>query len=361
MPIKEYSLDFKNLVNSDSYSTLFMEYDKAILREFPACKQVLITHKGKLIHGFTNPKPKVDSRMPIVNGIYSLMIPFVPHLEDTMRNNCGEAWNGRSVTKCIISALIGIALKKGILMSLNLTLGDSLPAVPRDKQNITLRHLLTMTSGMPFTDKIPEMPRWLKNKNWVDFLLALPLVCQPGEKFSYSTGNTHLLAAVINKYLHGKLREFAQTELFDPLGFSNPYWEIDPQGIPFGGANLFLPIHDLLKIGYLYLQKGFWEGKQLISQEWVSESTTPKVYANDNFEYGYAWWLRNYSLPNQIKPVKVICACGWAGQRIYIIPEMEIVAAIISKADLWAVPENLDKLLGEFVLPAMTENSTCVS
>ena len=361
MPIKEYSLDFNNYFDSNTNSDLLEEYDLAILRNFPACKQVLITIKGKLIHEFTNPRPKVDSRMPFVNGIYSLMIPFIPHLEDTMRNNRGEAWNGRSITKCIMSALTGIALEKGVLKSLEVTLGESLPDVPKDKRDITLRQLLTMTSGMPFTDKIPEMPRWLKSNNWVEYLLTLPLGCQPGEKFSYSSGNTHLLAAVINKCLDAKLQEFAQTELFDPLGFGNPYWEIDLQGIPFGSANLFLPIRDMLKIGYLYLQKGFWEGKPLISQEWVSESTTPKVHANDNFDYGYAWWLRNYSLPNQIKPVKVICACGWAGQRIYIIPEMEVVAAIISKADLWAVTENLDKLLGDFVLPAIRANSTCES
>ena len=361
MPDKEYSLDFKSSVKSHADSALLKEYDQAILRDFPACKQALITYKGKLIHEFTNSKSIVDSRMPIVNGVYSLLIPFIPHLEDTMRNNRGEAWNGRSVTKCIMSALTGIALGKGVLKSLDVTLGESLSDVPKDKREITLKQLLTMTSGMPFTDKIPEMPRWLKSKNWVEYLLTLPLVCQPGEKFSYSSGNTHLLAAVINKCLDGKLREFAQTELFNPLGFGNPFWEIDPQGIPFGSANLFLPIRDMLKIGYLYLQKGFWQGKQLINQEWVSESTTPKVYANDNFEYGYAWWLRNYSLPNQIKPVKVICACGWTGQRIYIIPEMEVVAAIISKGDLWSVTENLDKLLGEFVLPAMRDNSTCVS
>jgi len=353
LPNKEYSLDFHNRNNSYADSILLKEYDQAILREFPACKQVLITYKGKLIHEFTSPEPKVDSRMPFVNGIYSLLIPFIPHLEDTMRNNWGEAWNGRSVTKCIMSALTGIALEKGILKNLGVTLGESFSDVPGDKQAITLRQLLTMTSGMPFTDKIPEMPRWLKSKNWVEYLFSLQLICQPGEKFSYSSGNTHLLAAVIDKYLNGKLREFAQKELFDPLGFGNPHWEIDPQGIPFGAANLFLPIRDMLKIGYLYLQNGYWQGRQLISQEWVRESTTPKAHASDHFEYGYAWWLRDYLLPNLQKSVNVICACGWAGQRIYIIPEIETVAAIISKADLWAVNENLDKLLGEFVLPAM--------
>jgi CubicO group peptidase (beta-lactamase class C family) len=361
LPKKEYSLDFNRNIHSLADSGLLEKYDQAILQNFPTCKQVLITTKGKLIHEFNHPRPKTDSRMPCVNGIYSLMIPFFPHLADTMRNNRGEAWNGRSVTKCIMSALTGIALEKGVLKNLDITLGESLPDVPKDKQGITLRQLLTMTSGLPFTDKIPEMPRWLKSKNWVEYLLSLPLGCRPGEKFSYSSGNTHLLAAVIDKCLDTKLREFAQTELFDPLGFGNPYWEIDPQGIPFGSANLFLPIRDMLKIGYLYLQKGFWQGKQLLSQEWVSESTTSKVYANDHFEYGYAWWLRDFLLPNQEQPVKVICACGWAGQRIYIIPKMEIVTAIISKADLWAVPENLDKLLGEFLLPAMRENSTCVS
>jgi CubicO group peptidase (beta-lactamase class C family) len=356
---KEYSLDFYQTTQAN---LIFLEeYDQAILQDFPACKQVLITCKGKLIHEFTNFTPKVDPRMPFVNGIYSLMIPFISHLEDTMRNSRGDAWNGRSVTKCVMSALTGIALEKGILKSLEITLGESLPSVPKEKQEITLWQLLTMTSGLPFTDKIPEMPRWLKSKNWVEYLLTLPLAFRPGEKFSYSSGNTHLLAAVINKHLDTKLRDFAQTELFNPLGIGNPYWESDPQGIPFGAANLFLPIRDMLKIGYLYLQKGFWEGKQLISQEWVNESTTPKVHAKDNFEYGYAWWLRNYALSNQKKPVKVICACGWAGQRIYIIPEMEIVAAIISKADLWAVTENLDKLVGEYMLPAMKEIQTCVS
>jgi CubicO group peptidase (beta-lactamase class C family) len=361
LPIKEFSLDFNSKLDSLANTNLLEKYDQAILQNFPACKQVLITAKGKLIHEFTNPGPKVDSRMPFINRIYSLMIPFVPHLEDTMRNNRGEAWNGRSVTKCIMSALTGIALEKGVLKSLDVTLGESLPDVPKDKQDITLRQLLTMTSGLPFTDKIPEMPRWLKSKNWVEYLLSLPLACQPGEKFSYSSGNTHLLAAVINKCLDAKLREFAQIQLFNPLGFGNPYWEIDPQGIPFGSANLFLPIRNMLKIGYLYLQKGCWQGKQLLSQEWVSESTTSKVYANEHFEYGYAWWLRDYLLPNQEQPVKVICACGWAGQRIYIIPEMGIVTAIISKADLWAVTENLDKLLGEFLLPAIQEYLTCVN
>jgi hypothetical protein len=358
---KEYLLDFNIKDNLLTGAGLFKDYDQAILNGFPACKQVLITYQGKLIHEFNNPRPIVDSRMSMVNGIYTLMIPFIPHLEDTMHNSRGEAWNRRSVTKCILSALTSIALEKGVLNNLDVTLGESLPDIPNDKQDITLRQLLTMTSGMPFIDKIPEMPRWLKSKNWVEYLLTLPLVCQPGEKFSYSTGNTHLLAAVINKYLDSKLREFAQTELFNPLGFGNPYWEIDPQGIPFGGANLFLPIRDMLKIGYLYLQKGFWQGKQLISQKWVSESTTSKVTAKDPFEYGYAWWLRDYRLPNQIKSLNMICACGWAGQRIYIIPEMEVVAAIISKADLWAVTENLDKLLGEFILPAMREHTTCAS
>ena len=361
MPNKEYLLDFENKDNLLTGTGLFKDYDQAILNDFPACKQVLLTYQGKLIHEFNNPRSTVDSRMPFVNGIYMLMIPFIPHLEDTMRNNRGEAWNGRSVTKCVLSALTGIALKEGVLRDLDITLGESLPDVPIDKQDITLRQLLTMTSGMPFTDKIPEMPRWLKSKNWVEYLLTLPLVHRPGKKFTYSTGNTHLLAAVINKYLDGKLREFAQTELLNPLDFGNPYWEIDPQGIPFGGANLFLPIRDMLKIGYLYLQKGYWKGKQLLTQEWVSESTTSKVTAKDPFEYGYGWWLRDYRLSDQITPVSVICACGWAGQRIYIIPEMEFVAAIISKADLWAVTENLDKLLGEFVLPAMREYTTCAN
>lgn len=340
---------------------LFKPFESVLLKNFPACTHILATYQGSLLYEFLNPAPKVDARMPIVNAFYSMLTPFIPHLKDTRLNQRGAAWNGRSVAKCMLSALTGIAIEKKILQSVDSKLGECLPAVPPDKKDITLQHLLTMTSGMPFTDKIPEMPRWLKSKNWIEHLLSLQLVCKPGERFVYSTANSHLLAAVLHRSLEGGLYQFAQNELFNPLGIQKPYWERDPQGIPFGGANLFLTIQEMTKIGYLILQQGFWEGKQVIPRQWVIESTTPKIHAKDQFEYGYAWWIRQFEMKEPPAVIKVICACGWSGQRIYIIPQLESVVAVTSKANLWANTEKLDATFGGTMLPVIREYIQCAN
>lgn len=356
MPIKQFTIDFNTIHDPTSLGmnpSLLNTYGEKILINFPSCKQALVTRRGKLVYRFLNLNPKVDPRMPIVNGFYAILEPFTPHIKDTKLNNRGAAWNGRSVTKCVISALTGIALHKGVLHSLDQRLGDLLPAIPEDKKCISLYQLLTMSSGMPFTDKSSEMSRWLRSKNWIEHLLSLPLIARPGEKFGYSTANTHLLAAVLNRQLNGNLYQFAYDELFAPLALGKLYWEIDPQGIPFGGANLFLPIDGMLKIGYLYLQEGQWEGRQLIPRKWVKESTSSHMHARDQYEYGYAWWLRNYYHPTHKESVFVYAALGWAGQRIYVIPRYEMVVATISISDLWAKTENLDILLGQSVIPAV--------
>ncbi len=348
-----------NKKTDQNIESLFIPFKSAVLEIFPACTQVIATYQGSLLYEFINPTPKVDPRMPIVNAFYSILTPFIPHLKDTKLNQRGTAWNGRSVAKCVLSALTGIALEKGIIKSLDSKLGECLPAVPPDKKDITLRQLLTMTSGMPFTDKIPEMPRWLRSRNWVDHLLSLPLVCHPGECFAYSTGNSHLLAAILHRSLKDGLYPFAQKELFNPLGIEKPYWERDPQGVPFGGANLFLTIREMTKLGYLILQEGFWEGRQVLPRRWVIESTTPRVHAKDQFEYGYAWWIRYFEMQKPTTPIKVVCACGWAGQRIYIVPQMESVVAVTSKANLWANTENLDATFGDKMLLAIKEYIQC--
>ena len=348
-----------NRRKDQNIESLFKPFESALIEIFPACTQVLASHQGLLLYELINSAPKVDARMPIVNAFYSILTPFIPHLKDTRLNQRGTAWNSRSVAKCVLSALTGIALEKGIIKSLDSKLGECLPAVPPDKIDITLRQLLTMTSGMPFTDKIPEMPRWLRSRNWVEHLLSLPLVCHPGERFAYSTGNSHLLAAVLHQSLEGGLYQFAQKELFAPLGIKKPYWERDPQGIPFGGANLFLTIQEMTRLGYLILQEGFWKGQRVIPRPWVIESTTPKVHAKDQFEYGYAWWIRYFKLQKTTVPIKVVCACGWSGQRIYIIPQMESVVAVTSRANLWANTENLDATFGDKMLPAIKEYIQC--
>jgi len=354
--IHSYQLNFsvqRNPADMGMDTQLLLKYGENLKQNFPACKQMMVTRKGQLVFQFVNSHPQVGVRMTLVELLYKIVLPFFPRLRDSMIDSRLSSWNTRSVTKNILSAITGIALNKGIIRDLNHTLRDFLDNVPMDKRTITLKQLLTMTSGLPFTDNAMVMSSWLRSANWIEHILKLPLEASPGSRFVYSTANSHLLAAILNKQLKGQLRNFTQKELFEPLDFGTPYWETDPQGTPFGGANLFLTIEDMLKFGYLYLQEGRWNNKQMIPQKWVQDSITPFIHAADHYEYGYYWWLRSFQVPHQNELVSSFCAAGVGGQRIHVIPKYEIVMAGISRTSLFANTEILDNLIEQFILPAI--------
>ena len=179
-----------------------------------------------------------------------------------------------SVTKSITSALIGIALEKVYLKSLDQKLTEFFPEYftenldPR-KREIRLNHLLTMTAGFRWDDWGPEMRLWYTSPDWAKFTIQLPQENNPGEVFTYNSSVSHLLSIILSKAIGGSALDFAKKNLFEPLGIQSAYWHQDPQGYCTGGFGLGLSARDLAKIGFLYLNKGYWDGQSIVPESWV--------------------------------------------------------------------------------------------
>ena len=239
--------------------------------------------------------------------------------------------NLKSASKSVLSALVGAAVAQNVL-ELDQPIADVLPeAADLDdagKRKITVRHLLTMTSGLESTS-FGNYGSWVASRNWVRAALARPLQAEPGTRFSYSTGGTHLLSATLSRAAGRSTHDFAREHLFDPLGIRRSAWARDRQGVHMGGNNLSLPPRDMLKFGQLYLNRGRWGGKQLLPWQWVDASTRPgvvgprgrgRIYGG----YGYLWWLRGH------RERGAYIASGYGGQYIYVAPAEDLVVVVIS-------------------------------
>ena len=188
-----------------------------------------------------------------------------------------------------------------------------------------------MTSGYEPTS-YQAYNSWVRSNDWIRDLLRKPLVAKPGAAYHYSTGNTHLLSAILVERSGLSTREFAERYLFGPMGIEVQGWTTDPQGIHMGGNNLSLLPLDVAKFGQLYLDGGRWANRQLVSQEWVDRSLRPAAQTvHPTYgRYGRLWWL-----PSQ----GVYSAVGYGGQYILISPRHDAVVVLLSthesKGDAW--------------------------
>lgn len=235
--------------------------------------------------------------------------------------------NVMSVTKSFMSALTGIAIRENHIAGVDQKVSDLLPeyfttAEPRKKE-ITLEQLLTMSAGFPSVEPYDDMFEWPRSKDWVEHVINLPLESEPGSNFTYSSGLTHLMSAIITKTSGMSTLEFAEKHLFDPIGIKLKSWAQDPNGIYNGGAYLTITPRDMAKFGYLYLNEGIWDGKEIIPKEWIKSSTESHINTNRDLpvdKYGYWWWLnKDYYL-----------ASGWGGQYIFVSPKLDLVAVFTS-------------------------------
>jgi CubicO group peptidase (beta-lactamase class C family) len=239
--------------------------------------------------------------------------------------------NLKSATKSVMAALTGIAIEKGYLR-LDQPIGDFLPQVkyledPR-KYDITVLHLLTMTSGLEQTSYQAYNSLARNETDWVWTILNRPLVADPGTKHQYSTGDTHILSAVLTGATGMSTKDFAEKYLFGPLDISIKGWEVDPKGINQGGNNLSLIPLDMALFGQLYLDGGMYRNQQIIPQWWVETSTRPN-YLGKHENYGYYSYLW-YSRP---RGANAFVAVGYGGQYIYVSPEYNCVVVITSTLD----------------------------
>jgi CubicO group peptidase (beta-lactamase class C family) len=239
-----------------------------------------------------------------------------------------------SVTKSVTSALIGIALDKGYLNSIDQKLIEFVPEYFTDeldprKKEICLRDLLTMSAGFRWNDRGPSMRNWYTSSNWVKFAVQLPQENDPGDVFNYNSSTSHLLSVILSKSTKTSTLDFAKQNLFEPLGIQSAYWHQDPQGYYIGGFGLGLSARDLAKIGFLYLNNGYWNGQSIISESWVKESTGQQIQAvrhpiYGKFGYGYQWWVKKVDGCSSFR------AWGRRGQFIAVVPELDLVIAVTS-------------------------------
>ncbi len=240
-----------------------------------------------------------------------------------------------SVTKSFISTLIGKAIAEGYIESVDQKILDFLGHVDVPnivlKENVTIAHLLTMTSGLEWIEDISyydpanSFRQLIESTNWVEYILSQNMADEPGNAWNYNSGGSHLLSAIIENATGVSTLEYADTHIFSALGFSDYFWDTDPQDICFGGSDLHLLPRDMAKFGYLLLNNGTWGDTQIVSEEWVSQATEGKITLTDRTHYGYQWWV--YPL------IDSYLALGWAGQIICVIPEHDIVAIFSSSLD----------------------------
>jgi len=276
----------------------------------------------------------------------------------------------RSVSKSVTSLLVGIAFDRGLLTDLDAQVFSFFPEYEAlrtpEKDRITLRHLLTMSSGLawnettvPSTDPSNTYVQMEEAPRADHYLLAQPLAVQPGEVFNYNTGTANLLGLILRKVSGKRLDAFAKETLFDPLGIADWDWD-DAAGFnPAGGSGLRLRPRDLAKIGQLVLEHGKWHGRQIVSSSWIEDSTTPRLSGKgvmfDQPEgitsYGYLWWLGRS--PPEHPERGMIVGAGDGGQRIVILPSLG--AVVVTTAGLYgdkATGLTALTTLNAFVFPA---------
>jgi CubicO group peptidase (beta-lactamase class C family) len=230
-----------------------------------------------------------------------------------------------SCTKSFTSALIGIAIEEGYLNLDDKVLDFFSDAeIANDsplKHEITVEHLLLMRSGFDWPESSVSysssdniLRQMMQSRDWVQFVLDRPMAAQPGAAFNYSTGDSQLLAAILERATGMPEQQFARTRLFEPMGLSSSrwYWTSDPQGVAFGGGGLHMTPRDMAKFGYLYLQGGVWQGQQVVPAAWVEASVEPA-------QYGYQWWKLSGGGYG---------ALGYGGQRIVVVPDLDMVVVV---------------------------------
>lgn len=238
-----------------------------------------------------------------------------------------------SVTKSVMSILIGIAIDQGAISSVDQKVSDFLPElftsdIDPAKKDITLHHLLTMTPGFEWEDRGQVFWEWLFSSDFIKFTFDLDLESPPGEKFTYSTAVSHVLSGILTRATGMNALDYAKTYLFKPLGIEDVKWSQCPKGFNKGGTGLQLKPRDMAKIGYLYLNNGNWEDKSIVSENWVKASSVFQVEGDFDYGYGYQWWIKDINGCSSYR------AWGRGGQFIVVIPELDTVMVVTSKFEL---------------------------
>jgi CubicO group peptidase (beta-lactamase class C family) len=277
----------------------------------------------------------------------------------------------RSITKSVVSALVGIAVSAGAIQSLDQPVIEWFPEYPdlntAERRRVTLAHVLAMTSGLewnedvPYTDPGNDEIRMTQDPQPLRYALSRPFAVDPGADFNYNGGLTQVMAAVLSRATKSSLRDYARTNLFDPLGITEFEWLGDLAGMPSAASGLRLRPRDLAKFGSLYLHAGRWNSKQVLPAEWTTRSTRrhfrfrPRTGPDAGGEFGYAyfWWYSCY--PTAAGLIEARTAVGNGQQRVFVLPGLDMVVTILAGRynDFTTGATLATRILREHVIPAV--------
>ena len=275
----------------------------------------------------------------------------------------------RSCSKSIVALLYGIALHQGKVPTPEAPLLSAFPEytdLSAELSRLTIHHVLSMTMGtdwdessLPYTDPRNSETAMDDASDRYRYILERQVVDAPGEHWTYCGGATALLARIISKGSGKPLHDFARECLFDPLGMDSTEWVTGPDGEPFAASGARMSVRDLAKIGTLMLKGGKLDGRQIVPAEWITRCTTPVVSCDEMRRYGYQWFLLDVAFG---KPKgwavgrleRMWMAQGEGGQRLFIIPALQLVIALTSgnygAEDQWVPPT---RILREVVLASV--------
>ncbi|WP_270180954.1 serine hydrolase domain-containing protein [Alkalihalobacillus sp. CinArs1] len=260
-----------------------------------------------------------------------------------------------SVTKSLTSALTGVAIQKGALNSVEEKVMTYIPkenieSMNPHKENVTIKHFLTMSSGLDFTEQTQkgfyESETWeafMKGNDPAIYILNRPLR-ENIDEWNYSTGDARVVSRVLQEATGKPLSDFAEESLFEPLGIENVEWPTDRSGTSFGGTGVLMTPRDMARLGYLYLNDGEWEGEQLFPKGWVEESTKAHVSTGGNFDgddYGYYFWLKEVNGHDTFRGM------GLYGQYLVMVPDLNLLVVQTSSG------MDVDPLLENYILPSV--------
>lgn len=270
-----------------------------------------------------------------------------------------------SVSKTFTATAVGLANNEGKLSLTDKVMSffpDKLPAEISDNlAAMTVRDLLTMTCGHDTEPNVRNTEENPDSIDWAEFFLAWPVEHKPGEYYLYNSVGTYMLSAIVQKVTGEKVLDYLDTRLFQPLHIQRPEWEESPQGISCGGWGLSLKTEDMAKMGQLFLQKGKWNGKQIVPAEWLKEMSSyqvPSAPSGTRFEdlekvglnkdnnewvqgYGYQMWICRHG---------AFRADGYAGQYIMVFPEKDVVLVLTTSSSLY---QPYMDLIWEYLLPVL--------
>lgn len=269
----------------------------------------------------------------------------------------------RSAGKSVTALLVGIAIDKGLVKSPEQSIYDFFPTTkfklpPKERRaDIRIKHLLMMSSGLDADDDRDNSPgataNWLMHEDWASYALGLPMSFKPGEKFIYSDVCPLLIGAIIEETSGKSLLDFAKENLFKPLGIREFYWYTGVGGRTGPMGNLYITTLDFAKIGLLVLNKGRWDGQQVVNASWIDQVSIKRFDPSNRFAtgYGYFWWQGKKEANG--KSYEYIYASGNGGNVLFVVPTENLVVSITSGAYGQGYGHTRSNNVFQFVLNAL--------